>query len=104
MLEKKYGTASATAVLDGGNDADDDKKPADDDSDGEDKKPAAKPAAVVGCLATDKAKVMADEFDLLFGVTKKRSVAAAVPDNVASFAPDSVGSYSEDEEMDSAWL
>lgn len=104
MLEKKYGTASATAVLDGGNDVDDDKKPAEDGSDDEDKKPAATPAAVVGCLSTDKAKIMADEFDLLFGVKSKRSAASAVPDNVGSFAPGSVGSYNEDEEMDSAWL
>jgi len=103
MLEKKYGTASATAVPDAGNDVDDDKKSADGESD-EDKKPAAKLASVVGCLATDKAKVMADEFDLLFGVTRKRYTAAAVPDNVGSFAPDNVDSSNEDEEMDSAWL
>lgn len=105
MLEKKYGTTCATTVPDGGNDVDVDKKSADDDSDDdEDKKPAAKLAAVVGCLATDKAKVMADEFDLLFGVTRKRFTAAAVPDNIGSFAPGNVDSSNEDEEMDSVWL
>jgi len=94
MLEKKYGTASATAAL---------------DDDGEDKKPAA----MVGCIATDKAKVLADEFDLLFGTQanlrssarkapkpekKTGSSFAAVPDNVGSY------DYDDDDDMTSAWL
>ena len=64
MLEIKYGSASATAVLD------DDGV---DDIGDEDKKPAAKPTALLGSIATDKATVLADEFDLLFGVETEGS-------------------------------
>lgn len=65
VLEKKYG-ASAPAK-------DEDKEVNDEDEeDGEedDTKPAAvKPASVlVGNLMTDKAQILAEEFDLLFGV------------------------------------
>jgi hypothetical protein len=58
VLEKKYG-ASAPAK-------DEDKE----DGEEEDTKPAAvKPASVlVGNLMTDKAQILAEEFDLLFGV------------------------------------
>jgi hypothetical protein len=52
MLEKKYGSKIAAA--------DADQK--------EDKKPAA--AAMVGSIQSDKAVVMEEEFDLLFGVDK----------------------------------
>ena len=78
MLENKYGSTSATAVLDqvkaDGNDDDGD----DDEQEEEDKKPAAKPttrsvavaaSSMVGSIATDRAAVMEEEFDLLFGVT-----------------------------------
>lgn len=90
MLEKKYGSASASAALDNG----------------EDKKPAA--AAVVGCIASDKAKVMADEFDLLFGVNRNVKSTTAMPDRVASLAyphdeyDDSDGH--DEDGMDSLWL
>jgi hypothetical protein len=98
MLEKKYGSASASAALD----------------DGEDKKPAA--AAAVGCIASDKAQVMADEFDLLFGVDRKSwaggdsttasNSTAAMPDPVASLALPSADfdDSDGDDEMDYAWL
>ena len=89
MLEKKYGSASASAALD----------------EGEDKKPAA--AAVVGCIASDKAQVMADEFDLLFGVDRKSwssgSPTTAMPDHVASLALPSAD-FDGDNLMDGAWL
>ena len=85
MLEKKYGSASATAVLDGvNNDVDDD-----EEEDDEDKKPAAKPSAataaapLIGSITTDKATVMEDEFDLLFGVDTA-AAAPPVPDYASS--------------------
>jgi hypothetical protein len=58
VLEKKYGSA---APVD-----DEDKK----DGEEEDTKPAsAKSAsALVGNIMTDKARILAEEFDLLFGV------------------------------------
>jgi len=89
MLEKKYGSASATAVLD-------DAEGTDDDDD--DKKPAAKPAAL-GSIATDKATVMEDEFDLLFGVETTASTAAA-----AEPMPDTQTSGGGGGDKASAWL
>lgn len=77
ILEKKYGSVNASVALD----------------DGEDKKPAA--AAVVGCIVSDKAQVMANEFDLLFGVNEEgwygedltaSNATTAMPDHVASVA------------------
>ena len=77
MLKKKYGSADACVALD----------------DCEDKKPAA--VAVVGCIASDKAQVMANEFALLFGVNRKGwydedltagNATTAMPDHVASVA------------------
>jgi hypothetical protein len=64
MLKKKYGIASV------GDDDDDDN----DDDDG-DKKPAAKVnnGVMVGSIRYDKAAVMGEEFDLLYGVGKAAS-------------------------------
>jgi len=60
MLENKYGPSDAASSVS-----------ADDGDD--DKKPAAKPAAavdslVVGSISADKATVLKEEYDLLFGV------------------------------------
>jgi len=62
MLEKKYGSSSKED-----NDSDDD--------DDEDYNPGSKPAAtpMVGSIVSDKAAVMEDEFDLLFGVESDAS-------------------------------
>lgn len=62
VLEKKYG-ASAPAK-------DEDNDEDEEDGEEDDTKPAAvKPASVlVGNLMTDKAQILAEEFDLLFGV------------------------------------
>ena len=70
MLEKKYGSKIAAA--------DDDRE--------EDKKPAAKPAAtpMVGSIQSDKAVVMEDEFDLLFGVDKAAKADVPMPDATES--------------------
>ena len=93
VLEKKYGSASASVALD----------------DGEAKKPAA--AAVVGCIASDKAQVMANEFDLLFGVDRKTwhggDSTTAVPDHVASLAippPDFDDSHGDHDDEMNGWL
>lgn len=75
MLNKKYGTehqAMDASVK--------------DFEDDENKKPAAILAAtpMVGCIRTDKAAVMEDEFDLLFGVDIAVKANFPVPDNAAS--------------------
>lgn len=66
MLEQRYGSGPTPK---------DDDETEEDGDDDEDKKPAAKPVAkpapveaFVGNLSTDKATVLANEFDLLFGV------------------------------------
>lgn len=90
MLDKKYGTEQSAK------DAYSDKvkEGAEKDTDEEDeRKPAAKlfvaPAittsvASIGCIRTDKAAVMADEFDLLFGVDSVEEGEDPVPDNAQS--------------------
>jgi hypothetical protein len=55
MLQNKYGTASSTSIVpvDGNH-----KKPA----------PGSHAEALIGCLQTEKNTIVADEFDLLYGV------------------------------------
>ena len=87
MLDKRYGTGESAKDADSG----EMKEGADKDTDEEeDKKPSSKlavapaivtPAACFGCIQTDKAAVMADEFDLLFGVDSVEEREDPVPGN-----------------------
>ena len=79
MLEKKYGRTNGAAEKEKKNDD------SDDDDDDEDMEDAKKPAAVnsaaaaptasvaVGSLQTDKADMVEEEFDLLFGIDSSES-------------------------------
>jgi len=91
MIEKKYGPASAIAMLD-------DHIADHDDEEEEDKKPAADPstpsakadAPLIGSIVSDKALVMKDEFDLLFGVENAgvADTAPVVPDRTPTSSSD----------------
>lgn len=70
MLDKKYGATTISGSAE---------NPSSED---EDKKPAAS-SNVVGSLKTDKAQIVAEEFDILFGVNRN-SALDAVPDVASS--------------------
>ena len=96
LLKKKYGDST--------NIKKDDKK--DSDSDSEEKKAPKKAAAVVGCVSTDRTKVVTEEFDLLFGAepdpTKNEMKKEAKKEAVKTETLDrDASSNDDDDSMDS---
>lgn len=89
MLQKKFGS---TMVAPAGGPKSGTKDDDGDDNEEEDRKPAAFPDSnVVGNLKTDKAKIVVEEFDLLFGLDRNSaSESNPVPDAASSIGPFSV--------------
>jgi superfamily II DNA or RNA helicase len=91
-------------AIDAAGTADGDKKPAAID-DG--KKPAAAQQVMIGSLYTDKATVVAEEFDLLYGVEPTDTVMEEVSDggdDLVLEADEGADAVNDDENDDAMWI